>query len=338
MKGFVGNILTIVLVAVLPACGGKGDSNRQILRTALRQAQGSAQDNIRKMPEGPGVPTMITDRTEAAEYLVAHFWNAFLEGDYLCDSTHVNGVSSGEVESAFVKYVTLLENNCTREFALRKMTEFFGDVEKYSVEHKGSNVFGFFEKTVPKYLYDPNSPMRDEDLYHPYVSRLASSALVDKDMKPAYSHDAAMCALNQVGTQATDFSFTDLSGRRHTLHGIKADYILLMFTNPGCDACHEVIETIKSNAAVPKLVKAGKLAVVNVYIDLEREKWHALAKEYPAEWYNGYDQDFAIRQDLTYSVRGIPSLYILDRDKKVIMKDAPTDKAVLYLQNIQINP
>ena len=108
-----------------------------------------------------------------------------------------------------------------------------------------------------------------------------------------------------------------------------------MFTNPGCDACHEVIESIKANAIIPKLVKDGTLAVVNVYIDLEREKWQALAKEYPTEWYNGYDQDFAIRQDLTYNVRGIPSLYILDHDKNVIMKDAPTDKAIIYLQNIQ---
>ena len=74
-------------------------------------------------------------------------------------------------------------------------------------------------------------------------------------MKPAYGHDAAMSALNQVGTKAADFSFTDLSGKKRTLHGVKADYTLLMFTNPGCDACHEVIESIKANAIIPKLVK-----------------------------------------------------------------------------------
>ena len=94
--------------------------------------------------------------------------------------------------------------------------------------------------------------------------------------------------------------------------------------NTGCDACHEVIETLQTNAIIPGLVKNGTLAVVNVYIDLEREKWQALAKEYPTEWYNGYDQDFAIRQDLTYNVRGIPSLYVLNEDKDVIMKDART--------------
>ena len=325
MKGFVGNILTIVLVVVLSACGGRGGG--KILR--------SAQDGIRKMPGGPGVPTMITDRAEASEYLVTHFWDAFLEGDYLCDSTHVNGVSSEEVESALGRYVTLLENNCSREFALRKMAEFFGNVEKYSVEHKGTNVFAFFEKMVPKYLYDPNSPSRDEDLYHPYVSRLAASALVDEDMKPAYSFDARMSDFNRVGSVAADFKFTDLAGQRHTLLGVKAPWTLLLFTNPGCPACEDLIAQITENTMITRHIKEGTLAVVNIYIDLEREKWQALAVKYPSDWLSGYDQDYIIRRDLIYNVRGIPSIYILDKDKRVVMKDAPAEKALPYLQSIK---
>ncbi|MBQ8060687.1 MAG: DUF5106 domain-containing protein [Bacteroidales bacterium] len=322
MKRAFGNIFTVVLCLLLVSCGGK-------------KSRSVSGEGTRQIPQAPKAPTMITDGAEAVEYTVSHFWDAFLEGDYLCDSAHVNGVSSEEVESALGMYVTLLEGNCKRTFAEKEVDSFFAKVESYSKEHPSSNVFSFFEKMVPKYLYDPNSPVRDEDLYLPFVSNLAESELVAEDMKPAYSHDADMCALNQVGSQAADFSFTDLSGRLHTLHGMKGEYTLLMFTNPGCDACHDVIESIKSNADIPKLVKEGTLSVVNVYIDLEREKWQALAKEYPTEWHNGYDQDFAIRQNLTYNVRGIPSLYILDRDKNVIMKDATTEKVIVYLQNIQ---
>lgn len=289
----------------------------------------------RAFPPIPSVPSIITDQTEVSEYMVSHFWDNFLEGEYLCDSTHVNGAVPDDVEKGLGMYITLLEERCTREFAKKEVGKFFNKVEGYSAAHPSSNVFAFFEKMVPKYLYDPNSPVRDEDLYLPYVEGLASSSFVSDDLKPAYSHDARMSSLNQVGTQATDFSFTDLRGRIHNLYGIKAPFTLLMFTNPGCEACHEVIETIKTNATIPGLVKNGTLAVANIYIDLEREKWQALAKEYPTEWYNGYDQDFAIRQDLTYNVRGIPSLYVLDKDKNVIIKDAPTEKVIVYLQNIQ---
>lgn len=322
-RRFFVQIFTVILCLLLVSCGGK------------KAGSSVGSEVIRQMPPVPSAPSVVTDGGKAVEYMVSHFWDEFLEGNYLCDSTHVNGVAAEDVETALGKYLTLLEGYCRRDFALKEMSSFFEKVEGYSSGHPSSNVFSFFEKVVPKYLYDPNSPVRDEDLYLPYVSGLAESKLVSDDMKPAYGHDAAMCALNQVGTKAADFSFTDLSGKKHTLHGVKADYTLLMFTNPGCDACHEVIESIKANAIIPKLVKDGTLAVVNVYIDLEREKWQALAKEYPTEWYNGYDQDFAIRQDLTYNVRGIPSLYILDHDKNVIMKDAPTDKAIIYLQNIQ---
>jgi hypothetical protein len=278
---------------------------------------------------------MITDRTEASEYMVTHFWDTFLDGEYTCDSTHVNGVSSDEVESALGMYVTLLEGNCPRSFAGKTIGEFFRKVERFTRDHPGTNVYGFFEKMVPKYLYDPNSPVRDEDLYLPYVSGLAESDMTADDLKAAYSFDAQMCSLNRVGGVAADFTFTDLSGRRCSLHGIKAGHTLLMFTNPGCQTCNETINSLVSNATVRRLVEGGDLAVANIYIDLEREKWLALAKEYPSAWYNGYDQDYAIRQNRSYNVRGIPSLYVLDAEKKVLLKDAPIEKVMSSLLNIQ---
>jgi hypothetical protein len=47
---------------------------------------------------------------------------------------------------------------------------------------------------------------------------------------------------------------------------------------------------------------------------------------YPEEWYNGFDPDCVIRNTGLYNVRAIPSLYLLDAEKKVILKDAPEDK------------
>ena len=132
-----------------------------------------------------------------------------------------------------------------------------------------------------------------------------------------------------------DFTFTDLAGKKHSLHGIKADYTLLMFTNPGCENCKETINSLVANSRITQLVKSGAIVVANIYIDLEREKWQELAKEYPSDWLNGYDQDYLIRQNRIYNVRGIPSLYVLDSDKKVLMKDAPVEKAIPFLMNIQ---
>ena len=321
------HIVTALMTAILLAsCGERGGGSTQQPETKYRNMN---------LSKGPQVPSMITDRTEITEYILTHYWDSFLDGKYTCDSTHVNGVSNDEVESAIGMYVTLLEDNCSRSFAGKTISDFFRKVERFAKDHPGTNVYDFFEKMIPKYLYDPNSPVRDEDLYLPYVSGLAGSDITSEDMKAAYSFDAKMCSLNRVGETASDFTFTDLSGKRRSLHGIKAGRTLLIFSNPGCQTCRETINSLTSNATIRQLVERGDLAVVNVYIDLEREKWMDHAKEYPSDWYNGYDQDYAIRQNRSYNVRGIPSLYVLDSEKKVIQKDAPIEKVLPLLLNIQ---
>jgi AhpC/TSA family. len=175
--------------------------------------------------------------------------------------------------------------------------------------------------------------VRDEDLYCPFVERLSKSKLTEDGMKQAYSHDAQMCSLNMVGTPAADFSFTDIRGKVHRLSDIKSDVTVLFFTNPGCPACREIIDQFDSDRRITAMVASGALAVVNIYIDLELDKWREYASNYPKEWYTGYDHTYTIRTDVTYNVRAIPSLYLLDAQKNVLMKDAPSDKVVAWLDN-----
>ena len=284
------------------------------------------------MPEPPAV---IVEPREKAEYVISNYWNKFLSQAYPCDSNVVNGVLADDVEKALGTFVTFLENVCPIDFGRKAMAGFFDMVEKFQTADTSSNVFGFFEKMVPKYLYDPNSPVRNEDLYLPYVSRLAVSEYSDPDLKPSYSFETQMCSLNMIGSPAADFIFTDLAGKRHTLYGIKAETTLLFFTNPGCPACKEIIESLTSDGKIAALVASGRLAVVNVYIDEELDKWREYASVYPKNWYNGYDQSYIIRSDVTYNVRAIPSLYVLDSEKKVIMKDAPVENVLPYLDNLK---
>ena len=226
---------------MMVGCGGRGNSKA----TAFQP------HHFPSMPEPPAV---ITEPKEATEYVLSNYWNEFLAKAYPCDSGIVNGVPADEVEKAFGTYVTLLERGCGIDFGRKAMAGFFDKVEKFEAADTSTNVFEFFEEMVPKYLYDPNSPVRNEDLYLPYVSRLAVSDYVDPDMKPAYDHDAQMCSLNMIGSPAADFTFTDLGGKRHTLYGVKAETTLLFFTNPGCPACKEIVESLTSDGKIAALV------------------------------------------------------------------------------------
>ena len=314
--------LAILCALVAAGCGGRGNGKSAAFRPHA-------------FPPMPEPPAVIVEPGKKAEYVVSNYWNDFLGQSYPCDSNVVNGVLADDVEKALGTYVTLLEKACDIGFGRKAMAGFFGKVEKFQAADTSSNVFAFFEKMVPKYLYDPNSPVRNEDLYLPYVSRLAASEYSDPDLKPSYSFEAGMCSLNMIGSPAADFTFTDLAGRRHTLYAVKAETTLLFFTNPGCPACKEIIESLTSDESIAALVASGRLAVVNVYIDEELDKWREYASVYPKDWYNGYDQSYLIRSDVIYNVRAIPSLYVLDSEKKVIMKDAPVEMVLPYLDNLK---
>jgi thiol-disulfide isomerase/thioredoxin len=156
--------------------------------------------------------------------------------------------------------------------------------------------------------------------------------VVDEAMRGAYEYDAKMCALNRVGTKAADFRFSDVKGRTHRLYDIKSDFVILFFSNPGCTACMDIINTLKSSPQVAEGLATGRLAVLNIYIDEDLEGWRKYMPVYPLEWYNGFDPDYVIRTDVLYNVRAIPSLYLLDKDKRVIMKDAPEGRLFDWIE------
>lgn len=178
---------------------------------------------------------------------------------------------------------------------------------------------------VSKYLYDPNSPLRDEDLYRPFALRMAGCEYTSREMKIACEYEAAHCALNARGTRAADFSFTTPKGRKMRLYDVESDVTVLFFSNPGCDACREIVELLSEDFVV-QMQREGMLSVVNVYIDDDCQAWRDYCKEYPSFWICGYDYAHTIRKDLVYDVRAIPSVYLLDEEKRVILKDADVQR------------
>jgi hypothetical protein len=184
-------------------------------------------------------------------------------------------------------------------------------------------VFETFASLVERYLYDPNSPLRNEDHYALYASRLADSDLVEDVMKEKYAREVSLAALNRVGTKAADFRFADKNGRIRRLYDVDAELTLLFFSNPGCTMCYDIIQTLSGSEAISERIAAGQLAVLNIYIDEDLEGWRSYMPIYPENWYNGFDPDLVIRTENLYNVRAIPSLYLLDENKKVLFKDVP---------------
>jgi hypothetical protein len=312
-------ILPLLAVVLLAGCRAK--------------PQAPAAPQLRDFPY-PTVPAVYTDPEERRDWILDHFWDAFLSGDGPCDTSAVLGVRHSDVEEKVALYVMQLEQVPLSE-AQKKMRRFFSQVEERQAADTTSHVFLLMEEIVSRYLYDPNSPVRNEDLYLPYVEGLAASRFTREEVRPGYVYEARMCALAPVGSVAPDFRFTDARGRTRRLHDVQARTVLLFFSNPGCYACMEIINTLEAVPGLGNRIARGDLAVVNVYIDGDLAAWRAYEPNYPRDWLCGYDPDGLVRSDRIYNVRAIPSLYLLDGQKRILMKDAPVDRVVSWLQDQQ---
>ena len=315
------HLLTLPLL-LLCACGPRG---------------GKAVSDAPARREFPPVevPSMYTEPQEQAIYAVNHFWDRFTDTSrvYACDSLTVNGVALDVVESQMGLFTTLL-GQLPLETGGEAVSRLFDRAESFERKYPESNVFEELGRLTKHYLYDPNSPVRNEDLYGYFVDRLSKSDQIADSYRMGYEWEARMCRKNRVGTPAADFSFTDTKGRHRTLYGIKAEYTVLIFGNPGCNACQEIMEAMSTTPEISRLTDSGRLQVVDVYIDQEIDDWKAHIPEYPQNWINGYDPDYSIRTDLIYNVRGIPSVYLLDANKTVLMKDAPQELVLRALVNL----
>ena len=250
------------------------------------------------------IPMMITEPSERMAWLGEHFWDRYTATDslYYSDSVTVNGVTLEDLEKQVGIFVTLLEQGAPEDGS-RAMEHLYTRMEAFQSTFTRANLLPELTSLVSRYFYDPNSPVRSEELYLPFVQGLAGCPLITSLDRERYAREARLCALNRPGTRAADFTFVDTAGRRRTLYGIKAHLTLLVFG-----------------------ITSGELKVVDIYIDEDVEAWKEHIPEYPASWINGYDPGFVIRTDLLYNVRALPSLYLLSADKTVLLKDATTEQ------------
>lgn len=294
----------------------------------------ASQPSFRSFPMAE-VPLMITEPSQRIQWLGAHFWDRFTDTLtlYHCDSLTVNGVKKEDLEKQMGIFSTLLREVSLAE-GQKDMDHFYNRLESFQQAHPASNMFRQMADITAFYFYDPNSPVRSEDLYLPFVSRMAQSPLLEPAWRMRYEWEARMCGMNRIGTPAADFTFIDTRGRSRTLYQVKAEYTLLIFGNPDCQACKELMEAMADYELISELLESGRLQVVDIYIDQDIDLWKERMKDYPTEWINGYDPTFTIRNDVLYNVRALPSLYLLDRNKTVLLKDAQPDDVLDFLLNL----
>lgn len=293
-----------ILAMLAVSCAGRG---------------GGEKETVRHFPE-VSIPSIYTEPSERIEYALMHMWDDF------------EGVGMDEIEVALSNFIGLMQE-APMPVAQKAMVRLFDKICEAERADTSAHRYVLMTQLVSQYLYDPNSPLRNEDYYLPFVSRMAESELTAEDMRQAYRFEAESCSICQYGTVAPDFIIRKKDGRNVRLHSIKAFRTMLFFSNPGCTACKEIIDQIQSVPELVQLIESGAVAVANVYIDEDLDAWNKYVVNYPEIWTSGYDLDGVIRWEKLYDVRAIPSLYLLDEGKHILMKDAPVEKVIAKVLN-----
>lgn len=256
----------------------------------------------------PSFPPDMLKGDEVRAWMAAHYWDRL----DLADTTFYRRADTLEMINAFMHFV--------KQYVDRDdPSPLIEIVRRASTANRPS--LEYFALLVNNVLHNPNSPLRDDELFIPAMETILASPLIDEYDRISPEHEIRMAGLNRVGQPANDFGYTTADGRTSRLYTLQADFVLLFINNPGCQSCREIRETICQSPMLSEMIERREMVVLALYPDEDLAAWQSYREQIPAAWINAYDRGCKIENEALYDLRAIPSLYLLDRRKRVLVKD-----------------
>jgi hypothetical protein len=301
--------ISIISAAMLLGCTSQQPKASNEEQPQQKQTETKPQKSYRFNAVQP--PAFMGAEQQRA-YMRDHFWDNFDFNDTLA-TTKADTVEMLRFYAAFVAlYVEPLDQE-----PIRKL------MERASVSKP---MFDYFGMLADKVLHDPNSPYRNDEHYIAVLEAQIASSHYDEYEKMAPQYDLRVVSQNRIGHKANNFRYTDFSGRTRDMYSLGNDYIIVYINNPGCHMCRDITEELKRSTVITEMLKNGRLKILAIYPDEQLDEWHKHRSDIPSEWINGYDKGCLIGRENIYNVNAIPALYLLDRDKKVLVKDSTNVK------------
>ncbi|WP_347282136.1 DUF5106 domain-containing protein [uncultured Alistipes sp.] len=274
-----------------------------------RRAPQSAARPERRYVFLPPIPPAALPQEQKRDYLREHYWDKF---DF-ADTMFVHKADTAQMLSHFAQFVAVISDRPADPAPMADL------MRRAGVSRPMTDYFVWLAERV---LADPNSSMRNDEFYIPVLEAQLAAPFYDQYERigPQYALD--MARQNRIGQRANDFRYTLESGVSRRLYDLRAEYVLLFINNPGCPMCREIHEAIEISPVLRRLIADGRLKVLAFYPDEDLGEWLAYRGHVPASWINSYDKGCVVRETSAYNLSAIPALYLLDRDKRVLVKDA----------------
>lgn len=253
----------------------------------------------------PEIPVSLTQPEQRADYLAAHYWDAF-------DFADTASIAAAEqVEPVFVDFLTVLPlaRSDVRGQAIAAVLE--------NALRGAEGMFPFFADLFEKYLWEPASPLRSDEGYILVLQWIVASPEVPPVEKIRPRALLELAQRNRPGAVAADFTLTLFDGQLLRLSELNCEYTLLFFNTPDCVECLSAKSLL---ACAASICNTPGLRVVAVYPRGDESSWRR--GRYPSAWINGWDAGQVIDAEGLYDLRQLPAIYLLDRHKQVLLKNA----------------
>ena len=131
------------------------------------------------------------------------------------------------------------------------------------------------------------------------------------------------------GKTAPNIVFANSTNSAKQLSDIKANYKLVVFGASWCPKCHEDITQLISY--YKKWKENNELEIVFISLDTQKSEFNTFVKDFP--WISSADfKGWETKAAIDYSVFGTPTMYLLDKNHKILLKPISADQIETWLQ------
>lgn len=274
-------------------------------------------------PEIPSAPKLASGKTDSMwvfNYYKAHYWDAFDFSDPRIVNTPFY---EPKLERYFKNLVVQVPDSITKDADLMvKRVSANKDLKSWTVfyitnQYETPKTVG----TEAVWVYMANK-------YY-----LSGEMGVGEDVKKRIAEKVATMKDLLVNKTFPPLTLTDPTGKKVSVQAIDANYTVLFFFAPTCGHCKEASPVLK---AFYDKNKANGIKVMAISTEHNMEEWKSFVKTYHLEeLINGYDALNQIDFNRKFDVVTTPTIYILDKNKKIIARKMPVEQIEDFLNYYQ---
>ena len=271
----------------------------------------------------PAIPDTLRSVEQRAGYLSEHYWDNYnfadtllLKSKEVTEQGFVNfidilnrfnldnaskGVANKDIAQKGITRKDITQKDITRKDITQK------DIARKDITQKGIACFtrkAFsnaaakerFENLIEHYFEDQLSPVRNDRVYLIFLEEMKNSPCFNETEKERIAFKIKTTNKNLPGDIAINFKFKDENGKEHQLSDYKDQKVILYFYDPDCENCHEVSAWLKQQT-IPADIKVLKMIADN-------------------------------HISYIYSLKNMPTIFLLDKENKVILKDCTAQELI----------